>query len=165
MNRWTGLIALIGLVAAAPVMGRDTAPLNQRQARTSPEWLTGGVIYQIQPRAFTPEGTLKAAESRLPRPADLGVTVLYLCHVLVADDDMDRASWSPRQKASGMNNPRNRHILALVNLTAKPVSLNVQGLAGPFQTLLTTGVHGDGQHGFSLSPHGYFVGKRWAPRI
>ena len=82
-------------------------PLNQQQARPSPAWLTGGVIYQIQPRAFTPEGTLKAAQARLPRLAELGVTIAYLCPIFVSDDDMDQAFWSPRQKKSGMNNPRN----------------------------------------------------------
>lgn len=99
-----GRIALIGLAATAIAV---EVPLNQRRARTSPEWLTDGVMYQIQPRAFTPEGTLKAAEARLPKLAELGVTVLYLCPVFVADDDMDQTFWSPRQKKSGMNNPRN----------------------------------------------------------
>ncbi|HNX34375.1 MAG TPA: alpha-amylase family glycosyl hydrolase [Kiritimatiellia bacterium] len=102
------MIGRIGLMAlAAGALLAAEPPLNQRQARTSPEWLTGGVMYQIQPRAFTPEGTLKAAQARLPKLAELGVTVLYLCPVFVADDDMDQTSWSPRQKKSGMNNPRN----------------------------------------------------------
>ena len=94
-------------LAACMAMGADKVPVNQQQARPSPAWLTGGVIYQIQPRAFTPEGTLKAAQAGLPRLAELGVTVLYLCPIFVADDDMDQAFWSPRQKKSGMNNPRN----------------------------------------------------------
>ena len=100
-----GKIGLLGLAMAA--LGADMVPLNQQQARTSPEWITRGVMYQIQPRAFTPEGTFKAAQARLSKLADLGVTILYLCPVFVADDDMDQASWSPRQKKSGMNNPRN----------------------------------------------------------
>jgi len=98
---------LLGLACVAWAAWAAEVPLNQRPARTSPEWLTGGVMYQIQPRAFTPEGTLKAAEARLPKLAELGVTVLYLCPIFVADDDMDQAFWSPRQKKSGMNNPRN----------------------------------------------------------
>jgi len=101
-------VGLLGLTLAAyAALAADNAPLNQQQARTSPEWLTGGVMYQIQPRAFTPEGTLKAAQSRLPKLAELGVTILYLCPVFVADDDRDLTFWSPRQKKSGMNNPRN----------------------------------------------------------
>jgi len=99
--------AVFGLMAVAWMTWAAEVPLSQRQARTSPAWLTGGVMYQIQPRAFTPEGTLKAAQARLPKLAELGVTVLYLCPVFVADDDMDQTCWSPRQKKSGMNNPRN----------------------------------------------------------
>ena len=83
------------------------AALSARQARTSPEWITKGVIYQIQPRAFTPEGTLKAAAARLPKVAELGATIVYLCPVFVADDDPDPRGWSPRQVKSGLNNPRN----------------------------------------------------------
>ena len=98
---------LFAMVAAVATMAADKVPLNQQQARPSPAWVTSGVMYQIQPRAFTPEGTLKAAEARVPRLAELGVTVLYLCPVFVADDDMNQAGWSPRQKRSKMNNPRN----------------------------------------------------------
>ena len=82
-------------------------PINCRRARKSPAWITDGVIYQIMPRAFTKEGTLKAARARLPKLAELGVTVIYLCPVCLADDDTDINGWSPRQKLSGMNNPRN----------------------------------------------------------
>ncbi|MHB8903426.1 MAG: alpha-amylase family glycosyl hydrolase, partial [Thermoguttaceae bacterium] len=84
-----------------------SVPLHQQHARTSPEWITRGVMYQVQPRAFTPEGTLKAAAARLPQVAELGVDIIYLCPVFVADDDPDPAFWSPRQKASKTNNPRN----------------------------------------------------------
>ncbi|MDO5113865.1 MAG: alpha-amylase family glycosyl hydrolase, partial [Planctomycetia bacterium] len=63
--------------------------------------------YQINPRAFTPEGTLKAIETKLPHIQATGATIVYLCPIFVADDDMDQQFWSPRQKASKMNNPRN----------------------------------------------------------
>ncbi len=97
-------LLLILFSSTIALAAQDIASLP---ARPSPEWLTRGIIYQIQPRAFTPEGTLKAAEARLPKLAELGVTILYLCPVFVADDDPDPAGWSPRQKKSGMNNPRN----------------------------------------------------------
>lgn len=76
-------------------------------ARKSPEWLTQGVIYQIWLRAYTPEGTLRAATQRLPSIAELGANVVYLCPFMLADDDSRSEFWSPRQKASGTNNPRN----------------------------------------------------------
>jgi len=101
IKRIVSAVLVAGTLCAADV------PLNQRQARPSPAWVTDGVMYQIQPRAFTPEGTLKAAQARLPQLAELGVTILYLCPVFMSDDDMDRTSWSPRQKKSGMNNPCN----------------------------------------------------------
>lgn len=102
-----GAMLAWGSMALALALGAETIPLNQQEARKSPGWITSGVMYQIQPRAFTPEGTLRAAQARLPKLAELGVTILYLCPVFVSDDDMDQAGWSPRQKKSGMNNPRN----------------------------------------------------------
>lgn len=94
------LLALTTITADTP-----SVPINERQARPSPEWITGGVMYQIQPRAFTPEGTLPAATARLPGVAELGVDIIYICPVFVSDDDPE--GWSPRQKKSGMNNPKN----------------------------------------------------------
>ena len=43
-----------------------------------PEWSKNAVIYQINTRQFTREGTFKAAESHLPRLKDLGVDILWL---------------------------------------------------------------------------------------
>ena len=43
-----------------------------------PEWSKNAVIYQINTRQFTQEGTFKAAESHLPRLKDLGVDILWL---------------------------------------------------------------------------------------
>jgi cyclomaltodextrinase len=99
---YAALLALATLTADG-----QPVPINEQQARTSPKWITGGVMYQIQPRAFTPEGTLPAATARLPKVAELGVDVIYICPVFVSDDDPNLEGWSPRQKASKMNNPRN----------------------------------------------------------
>src|SRR5215469_2510402 len=43
-----------------------------------PDWSKNASIYQINTRQFTPEGTLRAAESQIPRLKDLGVTILWL---------------------------------------------------------------------------------------
>ena len=82
-------------------------PLSEQRARIAPKWLTDGLIYQINPRAFTPEGTLPATTAKLPELAELGVSIVYLCPVFVSDDDPRTEFWSPRQRKSGMNNPRN----------------------------------------------------------
>ena len=99
------LICFAGLFNCA--FAQKTQSLNSQQVRKSPDWLIKGVIYQIQPRSFTPEGTLKAATARLNNVAGLGVNIAYLCPVFVMDGDMDQATWSKRQKASGMNSPYN----------------------------------------------------------
>lgn len=69
--------------------------------------LKTGVVYQINLRAFTPEGTLAAAEKLLPHIRSLGADIVYLCACATADRDADRAGWSDRQRASGLNNPCN----------------------------------------------------------
>jgi glycosidase len=48
---------------------------------THPEWSKNAVIYQINTRQFTPEGTFKAAESHLPCLKDLGADILWLMPV------------------------------------------------------------------------------------
>lgn len=65
------------------------------------------IIYQMALRTFTPDGTLKAAEERLGHVASLGVDVVYLCPVFMAENDENRATWSPRQIASNTENPKN----------------------------------------------------------
>lgn len=66
-----------------------------------------GVFYQIFLRAFTSEGTIKAAEKMLPEIADLGVTHVYICPMFEMDDDPDKSHWSDRQIRSGFENPKN----------------------------------------------------------
>jgi len=97
----------ITILAAVAAFAAGANPLSESQARATPEWFRKGVMYQIQPRAFTPEGTMKAAEAKLGWLADLGVSIVYMCPVTVADDDPRQNMWSPRQVKSGFGNPRN----------------------------------------------------------
>lgn len=76
-------------------------------AKRAPAYLRDAVVYQINLRAFTLEGTLKAAERLLPHIASLGADVVYLCPVTLADEDPRREFWSDRQKKSGLENPKN----------------------------------------------------------
>ncbi|MDD4870016.1 MAG: alpha-amylase family glycosyl hydrolase [Kiritimatiellae bacterium] len=101
---WTFAFLLNSIIGFGAESVENLASL---QARSAPEWLTRGVIYQVWLRAFTPEGTLKAATARLPQVAELGATIIYLCPIMLSDDDMRQEFWSTRQKASGTNNPRN----------------------------------------------------------
>lgn len=45
---------------------------------THPGWSRGAVLYQLNTRQFTEEGTFKAATRELPRLKDLGVDILWL---------------------------------------------------------------------------------------
>ncbi|HEX9952362.1 MAG TPA: alpha-amylase family glycosyl hydrolase [Rubricoccaceae bacterium] len=46
-----------------------------------PEWTRAATLYELNTRAFTPEGTLAAAEAHLPRLKDLGVDIVWLMPV------------------------------------------------------------------------------------
>lgn len=75
--------------------------------KPAPAYLKDAVVYQINLRSFTLDGTLKAAERLLPHIASLGADIIYLCPVTLADDDPRREFWSDRQKKSGLENPKN----------------------------------------------------------
>ncbi|WP_395651164.1 alpha-amylase family glycosyl hydrolase, partial [Brevundimonas sp.] len=45
---------------------------------THPDWSRNTVIYQLNTRQFTPEGTFRAAQAQLPRLKTLGVDVIWL---------------------------------------------------------------------------------------
>ena len=72
-----------------------------------PDWLSRSAVYQINPRTFTKEGTIKAVTEQLDFLRELGFQVLYLCPIFQEDGSADEAHWSERQKASGTNNPKN----------------------------------------------------------
>ena len=106
---------LCGTILAAAVCvvnGTFGANAWMQNARKSPEWFTRGVMYQIQPRSFTSEGTLRAAAKKLPYLKDLGATIAYLVPVMKMDSDMDKSFWSPRQIKSGFENPKNQYRIA-----------------------------------------------------
>ena len=93
MRKVCGTILAVVLAAANCTLGANA---HMQDARKSPGWFTRGVMYQIQPRSFTPEGTLKAAEGKLSYLKELGVTIAYIVPVMKMDESMDHGSWSPR---------------------------------------------------------------------
>ena len=68
-------------------------------------YLENSIIYQINLRSFTNEGTLNGAEKMLPHLKNIGVDIVYLCPCFVADNDMN--GWSERQQKSKTFNPKN----------------------------------------------------------
>ena len=45
---------------------------------TPPDWVDNAVIYQMNTRQFTQEGTFAAAQEHLPRLAEMGVDIIWL---------------------------------------------------------------------------------------
>ncbi len=79
----------------------------KHQAVCAPDWLRKGSIYQINPRTFSPEGTLNAVTRELPKLKELGFSIMYLCPIFEEDASENRANWSERQKKYGTENPKN----------------------------------------------------------
>ena len=78
-----------------------------QKALKAPAWLTSGSVYQINPRTFSPEGTIAAITKELPYLASLGIATIYLCPIFEADASENRENWSVRQKKYGTENPKN----------------------------------------------------------
>ncbi|CAN5304686.1 alpha-amylase family glycosyl hydrolase [soil metagenome] len=85
-----GLFALLLAGAAqAQTQAPTSAPLTDATADpiytprpvvtlTHPDWTKNAVLYQLNTRQFTPEGTFRAAQAELPRLKALGVDVIWL---------------------------------------------------------------------------------------
>jgi glycosidase len=74
------LAALFGALALSSCTPSAPDPYAPRPyvELTHPEWARNAVIYQINTRQFTPEGTFNAARAQLPRLRELGVDILWL---------------------------------------------------------------------------------------
>lgn len=70
-------IFLFALLAAA-VGCNSNAPQGNVTQVQHPEWTKDAVIYEVNVRQFTPEGTFAALEQHLDRLQELGVDILWL---------------------------------------------------------------------------------------
>ena len=80
---------------------------QRKKAVTPPEWFARTSIYQINPRTFCKEGTIKAVTAELPFLAELGFDTMYICPIFEEDVSENRDNWSERQKKYGTENPKN----------------------------------------------------------
>lgn len=60
---------------------RTPAATSTAPVLAPPEWTRSAVIYEINVRQYTPEGTFAALQPHLPRLKDLGVDILWLMPV------------------------------------------------------------------------------------
>ncbi|WP_158823677.1 alpha-amylase family glycosyl hydrolase [Granulicella sp. S156] len=70
------MVAAVALASSFLGMAQD-AP-NPIQARSTPAWLRSGLIYEVFPRSFSPEGNLEGVTAGLDRLKALGVTIVWL---------------------------------------------------------------------------------------
>lgn len=86
MHKFVATIAALAFLAGcaqtgeAPVASASSSPWRP-QSKVSiehPEWSRDAVLYQINTRQFTEEGTFRAAQQELPRLKELGVDILWL---------------------------------------------------------------------------------------
>jgi len=58
--------------------GCDFTKKESPKATPYPEWVKNSVIYEINTRQYSPEGTFKALEADLPRIKELGIDILWM---------------------------------------------------------------------------------------
>lgn len=69
---------LAGVLATTSALAQpDYTPRDVVQVRSA-EWTRDAVLYQVNTRQFTPEGTFAAAQKQLPRLAAMGVDIIWL---------------------------------------------------------------------------------------
>ena len=77
LRRFIQIVTVIGL-ALTTFTGQAGPGLSTSHARSSPQWLRDGLIYEVFPRDFSPAGDLNGVTARLDDLKDLGVTVVWL---------------------------------------------------------------------------------------
>jgi glycosidase len=75
--RMTLALLAAALVASPALAHTDYAPKPLVEV-SSAEWTRDAVLYQLNTRQFTPEGTFAAAQKQLPRLAAMGVDIIWL---------------------------------------------------------------------------------------
>lgn len=75
------VIVLLSAVAGCSIFGRKKELKPFISDVIHPEWSKNSVIYEVNIRQYTPEGTFNAFAAHLPRLKDLGVDVLWLMPV------------------------------------------------------------------------------------
>lgn len=80
MMRLTFAVLAGALVAAPALAEPDYTPRDVVEVRNA-DWTRDAVLYQLNTRQFTPEGTFAAAQKQLPRLAAMGVDIIWLMPV------------------------------------------------------------------------------------
>jgi glycosidase len=74
----TGLALIAAALAASPALAQPDYTPRAEVEITNAAWTRDAVLYQINTRQFTPEGTFTAAQAQLPRLAAMGIDIIWL---------------------------------------------------------------------------------------
>ena len=66
------------LLLAAAVLALAACKKTPATPSAHPDWTYNSVMYEVNVRQFSPEGTFRGVEAQLPRLKDLGVDILWL---------------------------------------------------------------------------------------
>ncbi len=75
------LVTMLFLILYCQQKHGDSTPLKNYHHEVlppPPDWAQNGVIYELYFRAFTPQGTIKAATMRLPELKKMGITIIWV---------------------------------------------------------------------------------------
>ncbi len=73
-----GLALMAAALAASPALAQPDYTPRSLVEIDNAEWTRDAVLYQLNTRQFTAEGTFAAAQAHLPRLADMGVDIIWL---------------------------------------------------------------------------------------
>ena len=79
------ITSLFGAMAALLGFAQTGAPAETTVHH--PEWSRNAVIYEVNTRQFTPQGTFKAMQAHLPRLKELGVDILWFMPIHPISED------------------------------------------------------------------------------
>lgn len=76
-------LTLILLVISTSCVTKQVTPVQEGPYTTvvHPDWIKSSVMYEVNVRQYTPEGTFNAFAEKLPRLKELGVDILWLMPV------------------------------------------------------------------------------------
>jgi len=69
-------VLILAMYSCQPASKKVAETTNTGTAKV-PEWSKNAVMYEINVRQYTPEGTFKAFETHLPRLKEMGVDILW----------------------------------------------------------------------------------------
>ena len=73
------LLATCAVISSTAALAQSPPrDVSREQARAVRPWVRDGVVYEIFPRAFSPEGNFEGVTRQLDRLKDLGVNILWL---------------------------------------------------------------------------------------